>query len=81
MTFNENVRPIRMSPPTLIPMRRYAADRLRIVGSSQTGDLDVCLLGVLVFQVGPITRPEKSYRAWCVHLCDREASMLRHGKY
>jgi hypothetical protein len=52
MTFNENVRPIRiMPPPTPIPMRRYTADRLRIVGSSQTGDLDVCLWGVLVFQV------------------------------
>ena len=27
--------------------------------------------------VGPITRPEESYRLWCVSACDREASILR----
>jgi len=50
-----------------------------IVGSSPAGDLDVCLLGVLfvVRCVGLITRPEESYRVWCVAECDREASISR----
>jgi hypothetical protein len=26
---------------------------------------------------GPITRPEESYRVWCVSECDREASIMR----
>jgi hypothetical protein len=77
MSYNENVRPIRIMSHNissmLIPMRRYAADRLRIVDANPTGDLDVCLLGVLCVSgrglcVGSITRPEQSYRARCVHL-------------
>ena len=46
-----------------------------IVGSNPTGGMDVCLLWVLcVFRglcVWLITRPEESYRLWCVVECDR----------
>jgi hypothetical protein len=44
-----------------------------IAGSSAAWGMNVCLLSVGCCQVevfcgGPITRPEESYRAWCV--CD-----------
>ena len=47
-----------------------------IVGSNPTGDMDVCceccvLLGRGLCD-GLITRPEESYRLWCVVVCDLE---------
>ena len=49
-----------------------------IVGSNSTGDMDVCteccvLSGRGVCD-GLITRPEDSYRRWCVVVCDLETS-------
>jgi hypothetical protein len=36
-----------------------------------------CLLSGRGLCVGLITRPEESYRLWCVSECDREASIMR----
>ena len=47
-----------------------------IVGSNPTGSMDVSLLWVLFVVRGLcdklITRPEESYRMWCVVVCDLE---------
>jgi len=48
-----------------------------IVGSNPAGSMDICLLCVLSGRGlcdGPITRPEESYRLWCVVVCDLETS-------
>jgi coenzyme F420-reducing hydrogenase gamma subunit len=37
---------------------------------------ECCVLSSRVFCVGLITRPEESYRLWCLE-CDREASIMR----
>jgi hypothetical protein len=51
-----------------------------IAGSNPTGGMDVCLLCCLLsgrgLCDGVITRPEESYRVWCVIKCDREASIM-----
>jgi hypothetical protein len=53
------------------------------VGSNPTGGMDICMLWVLcVLSVRGlcdelITRPEESYRLWCVVLCDLETSWMR----
>jgi len=36
-----------------------------------------CVLSDRGFCIGLITRPEDSYRLWCVTECDREASIMR----
>jgi hypothetical protein len=36
---------------------------------------ECCVLSGRGICVGPITRPEESYRVWCV--CDREAAIIR----
>jgi hypothetical protein len=36
-----------------------------------------CVLSGRGLRVGLITRPEESYRVWCVSECDREASIMR----
>jgi hypothetical protein len=36
-----------------------------------------CVLSGRGLCVGLITRPEESYRLWCVSECDREASIMR----
>jgi hypothetical protein len=44
--------------------------------------MDVCLLWVLSSRglcVGLITRPEESYRLWCVIVCDLETSWMRRS--
>jgi hypothetical protein len=52
-----------------------------IVGLNPAGGRDVCLFMSVVFLSGSglcvelITRPEESYRVWCVR--DREASTMR----
>jgi len=62
-----------------------------IAGSNPAGGMDVCLLWVLPGSgrwVGLITRPEESYRLWCVWvwswILDNDAlahwGLLRHGK-
>ena len=48
-----------------------------IVGSNPTGGMEVCLLRVLSGRGlcdELITRPEESYRLWCVVVCDLETS-------
>jgi len=49
-------------------------------GSNPAGDLDICceccFLGIGLCD-GPITRPEESYRVWCVVVCDLESSGVR----
>ena len=53
-----------------------AARLLEIVGSNPTGGMDVCLLCFVLSGRGlcdePITRPEESYRLWCVVVYDLE---------
>jgi hypothetical protein len=34
---------------------------------------ECCVLSGRGLRVGLITRPEESYRVWCVSKCDREA--------
>jgi len=51
-----------------------------IVGSNPTGGMDVCLLWVLSGRSlcdELITRPEESYRLWCVAVCDLDTSWMR----
>ena len=53
-----------------------------IVGSNPTGGMDVCLLWYCVLSGRGlcdelITRPEDSYRLWCVVVCDLETSKMR----
>ena len=47
-----------------------------IVGSNPTGDMDVCFERCVLSGRGLcdelITRPEESYRLWCVVVCDLE---------
>jgi hypothetical protein len=43
-----------------------------IVGSNPTGDVDVCLLSGRGLCDEPITRPEESYRLWCVIVWSRK---------
>jgi hypothetical protein len=53
------------------------------VSSNPTGDMDICLLWVLCMLSGRdlwdglITRPEESYRLWCVFVCDHVTSGMR----
>jgi len=50
-----------------------------IVGSNPAVGMDACLLWVLSGRGlcdGPITRPEESYRLWCVFICDLETSRM-----
>ena len=53
-----------------------------IMGLNPTGSMDVCLLCV-VRKKGLcdelVTCPEKSYRLWCVVVCDLETSGMRGG--
>jgi len=49
-----------------------------IVGSNQTGGMDVCCECCVLSGRGLcdelITRPKESYRPWCVVVCDLETS-------
>ena len=49
-----------------------------IVGSNPTGGMDVCYECYVLSGRGLcdelITRPEESYRLWCVVVCDLETS-------
>jgi hypothetical protein len=53
-----------------------------IVGLNPTGGMDsvcceCCVLSGRSLCDKPITRPEKSYRLWCVVMCDLETSKMR----
>jgi hypothetical protein len=53
-----------------------------IAGSNPAGtrmsvSCECCVLSGTGLWVGLITRPEESYRTWCVSECDREASIMR----
>jgi hypothetical protein len=55
----------------------YGCSLAGIVGSNLPGGMEVCLLCVLSGRglcEGLITRPEESYRLWCVVVCDLEIS-------
>jgi len=51
------------------------------VGSNPTGGMDVCCECCVLSGRGLcdelITRPEMSYRLWCVVVCDLETSRMR----
>ena len=55
-----------------------------IVGSNPTGGMDVCLLCCVMSGRGlcdeVISRPEESYRLWCVVVCDLETSYMRRPR-
>ena len=52
-----------------------------IVGSNPAGGMDVCSVCYVLSGRGLcdelITRPEESYRQWCVAVCDLETSRRR----
>jgi hypothetical protein len=52
--------------------------RVRIPpGAWMSVSCECCVLSGRGLCVGPITRPEESYRLWYVSECDREASIIR----
>ena len=59
----------------------YGRSLAGIGGSNRPRDMDVCceccMLSGRGLCDGPITRTEKSYRLWCVVLCDLETSRMR----
>jgi len=66
-----------MPVPVAARSKAYICGRspAEIVGSNPTGGMDVCLLWVLSGRGlcdELITRPEESYRLWCVVVCDKE---------
>jgi hypothetical protein len=60
------------------PSGRSSAE---IVGSNPSGGMDVCCECRVLSGRGLcdelITRPEKTYRMWCVVVCDLETSRMR----
>ena len=61
----------------------YGRSPAGIAGSNPTGGMDGCLLCVLSGRGlcdGLITRPEESYRLWCVLVCDFGTSRVRRLK-
>ena len=70
-----------MPVPVPALSRAWVCGRLpaEIVGSDPTGGMDVCLHEFCVLSGRGlcdelITRPEESYRLWCVVVCDLETS-------
>ena len=57
-----------------VAARSKAARLLRLWVRIPPGDMVVCVLSVRGLCDGLITRPEESYRLWCVVVCDRETS-------
>ena len=60
----------------------YGRSLARVAGSYPAGGIDVCRLFVFfVLGRGPcdelFTRPEQSYRLWCVVLCDLKTSWMK----
>jgi hypothetical protein len=56
----------------------YGSSSAEIVGSNPTVGMDVCCECCVLSDKGLcdelITRPEESYRLWCVVVCDLETS-------
>jgi hypothetical protein len=68
--------PIPVSP--LSKAARLLGLRVRIPpGAGMSVSCECCVLSGRGLCVGLITRPEESYRLWCVSECDREASIMR----
>jgi len=68
--------------PRGLRRRSTAARLLRLWVRIPPGGMDVCLLWVLLLSGRGlcdklITRPEESYRLWCVIVCDLETSWIR----
>jgi hypothetical protein len=71
------------------PVTVFARSEAWICGHSLAGfessnpaeGIDVCrkcrVLSDRGLCVGPVTRPEESYRLWCVSECNRESSIMR----
>jgi hypothetical protein len=59
----------------------YDKQHAEIVGSNPTGGMDVCCECCVLSGRGLcdelITRLEKSYRLWCVVVCDLETTKMR----
>jgi hypothetical protein len=68
---------------SVITVGRSGRSLAGIASSNPQGCMDVCLLWVLCVLSGRdlcdelITRPEESYRLWCVVVCDLETSWMR----
>ena len=68
-----------MPAPVAARSKALVCDRspAEIVGSNLTGGMDVCCVCCVLLGRGVcdelITRPEESYRLWCV-MCDLETS-------
>ena len=82
-------RGLRRRSTTALPLARSPAGPLarsvaEIVGSNNTGGMDVCceccVLSGRGLCDGLITRPEESYRLWRVVVCDQETSNTRRLK-
>jgi hypothetical protein len=68
--------PIPVAAQSAVP--RLLGLRVRISrGVWVSVSCECCVLSGRGLFVGPITRPEESYRVWGVSECDREASILR----
>ena len=69
--------------PVAARSKAWVCDRLLagIVDSNPAGVMDVCrecyVLSGSGLCVELITRPEESYRLWCVVVCDLETSIMR----
>ena len=61
----------------------YGRSLAGTVGSNPAGGRDVCVeccvLSGRGLSDGLITRPEESYRLWCVVVCDLETSRMRRS--
>jgi hypothetical protein len=64
----------------------YGRSLVGIAGSNHAGGewmsvcCECCVLSGRGLCYGLITRPEESYRVWCVWVCDREASIMRRSR-
>jgi hypothetical protein len=75
-----------MKIPVAARSKAWVCDRSLpgITGSNTAGGMAICPLYCVLLGRGlcvrPITRPEESYRLWCVSECDREASIMRRPR-
>ena len=74
----------RSQGPRGLRRRSATAPPAGIAGSNPSGDVDVrrcCVLSGRGLCDGLITRPEESYRLWCVVVCDLETSRLGRKRH
>jgi hypothetical protein len=73
MLFTDKIAVCRSQWPRDLRRRYVTARLLRIVDSNPTGGIDVCCECCVLSNRGLcdelITRPEESYRLWCVVVC------------